>query len=164
MDDGNSIQDLKELVSGEGFKKGQVVLVVGSGGHSHAELVRRLHTECEKIQVAMYDMAEAGMAASEAGMMLSEALKKMPMVEPPKDMICIDADFSKLESIVMDSIAPIQMPINFAGRCYDESGPISKKAFKKLKKKQARIDDRFDPKPQKEIWANKWNKKIKRKL
>lgn len=149
----------------EGYKKGEIVLVVGSGRglDSHAEVIARLKEHCKDIQLAMIEMKEAGMA-------LSEALKKvnydLPLVCPDEmTNINIDMDFSKLESIVIDSLSPFgPESVNFAGRCYDESGFVSKKAWKKLKKKMAKVDANLEPKSQKEIWCNKWNKKIKRKL
>lgn len=154
----------------EDYKKGEIVLIVGSGRgvDSHAELIARLKEHYEDMEIALLDMGETGIKAASARMALSEALKKVNYDLPlicPDEMTDIDMDFSRLESIVIDSLSfPEPKLVDFKGQCYDESGIISKKAWKKLKKNLEKIDSNLKPKSQKEIWCNKWNKKIKRKL
>lgn len=167
----------------DGYKKDQMVLIVASGKGSHDLHVRLqahiedMQKEMEKFKVALVDLGEAGIAGAAAGLALSEAFRAMPIVDypdriapnircPPEMIETLELDFSRLERIVIDSLAydGPSFPTKFAEQCYDESGVISKKAYKRLKKlaKRARVED--EPKPQNEIWANKWNKKIKRKL
>ena len=118
-----------------GFKKGKIIMISGDSNSScdmarlH-ELTARLHSELENAKIAMINMGEVGAIASKAGANLRSAMIKIAdLPDYPMDFM-ENIDFSKCETIVMDSISP-----NFRGY-YNESGPITKKAWKKLAKKR----------------------------
>lgn len=148
----------------KGFPKGQLIIMAGSGRQASDltrlyELTLRLQREFEDTKISMLCVGEAGLRANEAGRSLAEAFHKLPLICPEEMITMPDMDFSHLENIILDSLTPISNE-EFYNGCYDESGPISKKACKKLAKKQKKLEH----KDQKEIWANSWNHKIKRKL
>lgn len=150
-----------------GFKK-DAVLIVGSS-HNPSEMARLhemtaiLQQKLEDMEIAMIEMGEAGLTYAQAGTNLTKAMKAISCPEEMKNITMPDLDFSRLENIVLDSITPIN---NGFQDFYGEGGPISKKAWKKLSKKQQKRlkQQRLEQRDQKEIWANKWNHKIKRKL
>ncbi len=165
--------NISQISKNEGYKKGQMVMIVGSGRgtsdiHERVkEHVKQMQKDMDKMKVTLINLGEAGRAGASAGLALSEALKKMHLI-CPDDMIHVmdNMDFSKVEQTVLDSFGGYGGP-KFPGRCYDESGPISKKAYKKLKqlaKKRDRANARSHKQDQTDRWCNKWDKKIKRKL
>lgn len=138
--------------------KGNTVLIVGSGRRSDAherfqEHVKQMQKDMEKSMIVMCDEVSN---AYEAFHVLSKAFKKMPILCPEDMSFDLNIDFSSLESIVIDSMTTV----GCSEFLYNEAGIIDKKTWKKLAKKQKRLEN----KPQKEYWANKWNHKIKRKL
>ncbi len=135
----------------KGFKKGRMVMIVADGheSRSHAELLALMKQDFDKANVALVRMGKAGVSA---------AMAYKALMDPNKD-------FSGLEKIVLDSMTPIgPRPRKFAGRCYDESGEISKKTYKKMMKKLDKAEKVSHKQDQTDRWCNTWDHKIKRKL
>jgi len=122
----------------EGYKKGEMVLIVGDGNATSLKMNfekmqdQIMYLDIETVNVAFLKL---GVSAKEASESLMELAKLDNIINP--------------KTVVMDSFI-------------EESASISKKEWKKLAK---RIKKTLNLKPQKqsEIWSNKWNKKIKRK-
>lgn len=161
--------NISAMCKNEEYKKDRMIMVVGSStGRSKMDDLLQIHrTKMEReFNQACVNLAEAGRRGSEAGIALADALSKLkPVLICPEDMIAMhDMNFSGLEKIVIDFMTMGPKPTKFAGRCYDESGEISKKAYKQLMKKLDKKEKVSHKQDQTDHWRNKWNKKIKRKL
>jgi len=113
------------------------IIIIGSGD-THISIAQN------KRLIHSMEIASAGIAACGASMQTASiALKKLA-----------EMDFSHLEKkFIIDSCT---VPF------IDESATISKKEWKKLAKKIKKQKNKSLT--QAEIWGNKWNKKLKRKL
>lgn len=146
--------------------KKMIIISSSNPSSNNANLYARMKEQLENAKEAMILLSETGIAASQAGSNLNKALKELSnsQLKCPDDMINIEMDFNKLEHITIDSLSgSFPETVNFAEQCYDESGYISKKTWKKLQKNIKKLQ-LPKQKSQKEIWCNKWDKKIKRNL
>ncbi|MCP4374005.1 MAG: hypothetical protein GY797_38760 [Deltaproteobacteria bacterium] len=154
----------------KGYKAGEMVVIVGSGSSSCdmkklAEMAKfaqeKMHMDMEIAETAFISFGEAGVSAAVAMKGLPEA-----MLACPDEMIKVveEMDFSKCEKMVLDSLTTIDPTAYGMPSSYEESKSYSKKEWKKIQKKMKKHSSIHEPKSQKEIWANSWDKKIKRKL